>query len=407
MVIRTLSLFLLVVTYGSEIHASVDSFPEQWSQMSSFDDNEKNFRYAQFITNLNQRSVDLTLDNLDDFLPDDWISRFNSDSSILVLAGVLPYRYINSRLIFLIKHKNDQFRLFHIETETTPDIGSDLSSEFVLIDGHQWVNGMRFFNHGEEIRYIPDLELKILFHKLVATTEDTEKELLSEKIRERLKSVLEVEELHTDDFKGFDRMSTLISSNQKVKICTWNIAYFNGDNASYGLVAVLDNDQINVFELHDRHRHTKNPEREMHLPTEWFGAVYYDVIEQTVSGKIIYTLLGYNAHNAFTKIRVIDVLSFGDDGHPVFGKPIFMQGRDIKNRMVFEYSVRANMMLRFDRNERMIVMDNLSSFDPFYPDDPRYMGPDFSHNGLRFENNRWVFYDEIDLRNRQPRRRRN
>jgi hypothetical protein len=57
------------------------------------------------------------------------------------------------------------------------------------------------------------------------------------------------------------------------------------------------------------------------------------------------------------------------------------------------------MMLRYDLNAKMIVMDNLSPSEYFFQNDLRYYGPDSSHNGLKFEKGKWIYYKEMDLRN--------
>jgi len=56
-------------------------------------------------------------------------------------------------------------------------------------------------------------------------------------------------------------------------------------------------------------------------------------------------------------------------------------------------------MLRYDAKMKMIVMDNLSPSDSFFKNDFRYYGPDFSHNGFKFEKGKWVYHSDIDLRN--------
>lgn len=138
----------------------------------------------------------------------------------------------------------------------------------------------------------------------------------------------------------------------------------------------------------------------------WYGAVYYDLIETRYRRKSYYTLLGFNPNNRFSKIRVIDVLTISSGGKPHFGNAILEVDGRLRRRKVFEYSDRASMMLRYDAGEDMIVMDNLAPMEPLFENNFSYYGPDFTHNGFKFEKGKWVYYNDIELRNpATPRRR--
>jgi hypothetical protein len=135
--------------------------------------------------------------------------------------------------------------------------------------------------------------------------------------------------------------------------------------------------------------------------------MYYDIIETKHKSTAYYTLLGYNGNDAFSQIKIVDVLVIldGNNPNPRFGHPIFTDEKRTRRRLVYEYSNRATMMLRYDAAHKMIVMDNLAPVAPIYQNDFRYYGPDFSHNALKFEKGKWVLFSEVDLRNPDPGRR--
>src|SRR5690606_35454288 len=80
---------------------------------------------------------------------------------------------------------------------------------------------------------------------------------------------------------------------------------------------------------------------------------------------------------------------------------IEVEGKMLK-RLIFEYSAKVSMMLRYDTNQGMIVMDNLAPVNSLFAGDPRHYGPDFTHNALKFEKGRWVFHSDVIVTNAVP-----
>lgn len=134
------------------------------------------------------------------------------------------------------------------------------------------------------------------------------------------------------------------------------------------------------------------------------GALYYSVIEKTFQGKTYYLLLGFDFNSIFSSKRLIEVLTFGADFEPVFGSYVFKVDNDFIARVVFEFSARAAMTLRYIPDIETIVFDHLSPYRPDFTGNFQFYGPDFSFDGFKFDKGYWVYVRNLDLRNtkREP-----
>jgi hypothetical protein len=73
----------------------------------------------------------------------------------------------------------------------------------------------------------------------------------------------------------------------------------------------------------------------------------------------------------------------------------------MRNRVVFEYSARVSMSLRYDAAKKRIVFDHLSPAKPSFEGNYEFYGPDFSYDAFAFIDNYWVLEENIDIRNRE------
>ncbi|TAJ12731.1 hypothetical protein DMA11_11490 [Marinilabiliaceae bacterium JC017] len=273
-----------------------------------------------------------------------------------------------------------------------------------LYDRHH--NGERSFEVAFKKAHNPidfykvrDLKLKCLFEQVPEYENNAERLEVNKQILQRLNLIWEKAESFDDPLIEFDRMKTIFSPKKEVKICTYNLPLSEFEQLFQGAIIKKEGkNKVNVFPLTDVSGKIRSPERASLSNKKWYGAVYLNIIENSYKGKVYYTLLGHKGHNDFTKKRVVDVLWFAGN-KPRFGAAIFKNGRYTYNRLIFEYSAGATMVLQYDAKKKMIVMDNLEPSEPFYRGVYRYYGPDFSYNGYKFEKGKWLLYKDIDLRN--------
>ena len=134
------------------------------------------------------------------------------------------------------------------------------------------------------------------------------------------------------------------------------------------------------------------------------GALYYSVLESLYQGKTYYTLLGFDFNSLFSSKKIVEILTFGLGDEPVFGANIFKVDNSFIARVVFEFSARATMTLRYIPESQTIVFDHLSPYRPDFAGNYQFYGPDFTFDGFKLENGCWRYVRNIDIRNtkREP-----
>lgn len=381
-------------------------FTRQWNNLVSVDDNEKNFQIISFIESVKEELLLADLSQAESIIPSEWSQQFSTDSTFWVCAGILPFQYSGSQLlVFVVEYREGKTKA-HSFLKQLSNIATTSLTDLILrktVDGYS----LEAVSGTNSLLSLVDLELRILFSSLAASRNDDEKLSLSKSIWQRLQPLLSNSHFFNNRFDDYNKLSTLLSPDGKVKICTWNIEFNDGVNQFFGGLAVKTSTGIRTYELTDNYQQIRSPEQANLTPSKWYGCIYYDLVETKFKGTTYYTLIGYNGNNAFSQIKVVDVLviSDGNNPNPRFGHPVFSDDKRTRRRLIYEYSNRATMMLRYDASQKMIVMDNLAPMEQIYQNDFRYYGPDFSYNGLKFDKGKWVFVPEIDLRNPAPGRR--
>lgn len=126
---------------------------------------------------------------------------------------------------------------------------------------------------------------------------------------------------------------------------------------------------------------------------EWQGALYYRLFDCKLKGDKYYLLLGYNAHSFFNKQKIIEVLSFDQDGRPLFGKDVFVRDStdygDDRLRYIYTYSADVAMKLNYDDEEKIIVLDHLVPMQEIFVGQGETSVPDGTYEGFRYKRGRW------------------
>jgi hypothetical protein len=152
-----------------------------------------------------------------------------------------------------------------------------------------------------------------------------------------------------------------------------------------------------MFPLNDYSPSITNPEDSITDNRRWFGAEYYKIIPVNAV-KTYYVLLGWKGNTVKSTKKVIEVLSFKDD-KPVLGLPVFDENGKNRKRIVFEYTRQASMLLRYVPEQKLIVFDHLAPPDPKLKNQKDTYGPDLSYDGYKLENGKWIFRENLDMRN--------
>ena len=203
---------------------------------------------------------------------------------------------------------------------------------------------------------------------------------------------------------GFDSLKTISivkSPDKTFRIFSWYVPTEEGTYRFFGTLQMATRDgSLKLYPLIDDTEHL-NDINAITTNKQWYGARYYEIIPLLMTGKKnCYVLLGWKGNNSKTSKKVIEVLSFNEDGLQM-GRPIFTGSKDpkIKNRIVFEYNKLNSMTLRLDQQEQMIVFDHLAPFDPDMVGNFEYYASDSSFDGYRLVGDKLKLIENVELKN--------
>lgn len=253
---------------------------------------------------------------------------------------------------------------------------------------------------GVEQRSLKEAEdsLTVLMQQIYSDKPFSIREVANNKFHSLLRGVLAKADAFDYPFDSLKHIGRIKSDDKKVRIFTWNLPLSGGYQKYYGFI-VLRNGNTQVFELVDNRKLIVNPIKDILSSQNWMGALYYSIIDESYNGQTYYILLGLDFNNLFSSKKIIDVLSFGKDSEPVFGFGIFKVGDMVINRIVFEFSARASMSLRYIADSKTIVFDHLSPSRPDFSENYQFYGPDFTFDGFRFDDGYWIYVRNLDMKN--------
>lgn len=230
---------------------------------------------------------------------------------------------------------------------------------------------------------------------------DSEKELVCESASAMLDSLLRMPGSFAYPFDSLRHIGKVQSQDGRLRIFTWNLPYNDGTHRYYGFIQYQDvkSSEVSVFKLTDMSGKTDGPADRPTNASCWYGSLIYEIIDNKQVDGTCYILLGYDPNNLFISRKIIDVLCFNDNNEPLFGYPVFYYEGKTRSRIIFEFSARAQMVLRWDASVNMIVFDHLSPSSSVYRNNRQYYGPDGSLDGFRFDKGMWQLVEDIDIRN--------
>jgi hypothetical protein len=204
-------------------------------------------------------------------------------------------------------------------------------------------------------------------------------------------------------FDSLPAVSKITSADGYVRIYTWILpSREDGTFKYYGIIHRMNpkSRQIKIIGLMDFNIEKEAAEANELKSDTWYGAAYYELIEKKINKSTQYIVLGWKGNDRLTTKKVIDLLYFDEWDNVTFGAPVFVDDAGKKKyRMIFEYNAQAVMLLRYDKQKKMIVFDHLSPSSPSAKGQFRYYGPDFTYDGLQFKKGLWNYKTNLDLRN--------
>ena len=203
-------------------------------------------------------------------------------------------------------------------------------------------------------------------------------------------------------FDSLQTISKLYAPDSSFRIFTWQL---NRDELFYiqrGAIQMRTKDgSLKLIGLHDASMFTKNAMDSIRTPNNWIGAIYYKIILKEFGGKKIYTLLGFDDYSISSNKKWMEILTFDEQGEPVFGGPyISFKDDSAKSpkkpllRYGIEYKKEASITFNFDPSLDMIVYDQLLS-ETEEPDKKDTYVPDGDFEGFKWKDGLWVHVPKV------------
>jgi len=231
-----------------------------------------------------------------------------------------------------------------------------------------------------------------------------EKFVLNNRFENTLRKALRYDEAFTYKFDALSKvMSTKTSPDNAFRIFNWNIEVPDiQEHYFFCLIMKYDSrkDEYIIIELYDKSKYTTRVEYTVYNDKKWFGALYYEIIPVKKGMNTIYTLLGWDGNNRMSNKKIIETMTFQGKDKIKFGLPMFKLDEYTKRRVVFQYSKKATISVKYKliKRKKYIIFNHLSPMSGQLAGIPDYLVPDLSFDAFVLENGKWKYLKDFDAR---------
>ena len=273
--------------------------------------------------------------------------------------------------------------------------------KYILLFATLFFTCLTFGQENQKL-YALESDLHNKLTELRSVKADSSIKKLNEEFRTLLADALKEENAFDYPFNSLKTVGKIYSQDKLVRIFSWNVQYEDQSNDYFSFIMKKDDrrDRVHVVELKRKKQPLQALVRETLDHENWYGALYYEIVDVEKGNRTYYTLMGYDANNQRSTIKLLDVLYFTGK-FPKFGHPLFETDSGYQNRVIFEHSSKATMSLKYDVNRGKIVFDHLSPETPNLKEFKEYYVPDMSYDAYSFEKNKWRLQEDIIAVNSQ------
>jgi hypothetical protein len=215
-----------------------------------------------------------------------------------------------------------------------------------------------------------------------------------------LEVIMHFKESYTYPFDSLKTIAHLIAPDKSFRIYNWILPHKDGTFKFYGYVQQYNKKTklVTFTVLNDASDKIEKVDKAILNPEKWYGCLYYKILLNKFLGKRYYTLLGWKGYTLKSTKKVIDVLTFVAN-KPKFGQAIFKVKKEVKCRLILQYSSQAVVSLRYVDDEKAIVCDHLSPPSDNLKGQFEFYGPDFTYDALKFKRGKWFLTEYFIAKN--------
>jgi len=241
------------------------------------------------------------------------------------------------------------------------------------------------------------LNLNEIGKKIISEESDSLKMIYNQKYNKLLLSTIQQKGSFEYNFDSLKTISILKANN--LKIYNWAVPKTDGSFQYFAFLQIrLENKSLKIVSLTDNSENIKSPLYQTLTPDSWYGALYYKIIYDKKFKVNYYTVLGWDGNNNLTNKKIIDVISVSKNGTVKLGAPIFKMERKTQKRVIFEYSDKVVMSLKFIPKNNEIVFDYLAPPSDRLKRVYEYYGPTLNRfDGLLMDKNKWVYQKDVNV----------
>ena|SRR5579862_3085520 len=201
-------------------------------------------------------------------------------------------------------------------------------------------------------------------------------------------------------FDSLRTISRLYAPDSAFRVFTWQLKKDEYTFFHRGAIQMRTSDgSLKLFPLHDVAQFSDRLNDSVRSPRNWIGAIYYRIVLKTFNGRKYYTLLGYDDFSSASTRKWMEVMTFDDEGNPVFGGKYISFKDDsvrkpVQTRFNIEYKKEAATTFNYDPDLDMILFDDLVS-ENNEPSHKETLIPDGDFQGFKWENGQWVHVDKV------------
>lgn len=204
-----------------------------------------------------------------------------------------------------------------------------------------------------------------------------------------LVSTLKTDGSYNFKFDSLAYVSVLTAPDNAFKIFSWQVELDSGEYRHFGVIQ-MNSVKLKIYPLIDDSERFPTVVDTSFSNKNWIGAAYYSIIQTKKGKKQYYTLIGVDKFDPFYQRKVLEVLHFDKDGKPIFGAPIFEQGEVFQHRVFYGFSNEAVMILRYDEQLKLIVLDHLAPQQKDQEGQPYNYFPDGSTDAFKWKRGKWI-----------------
>ncbi|MEO7309059.1 MAG: hypothetical protein ABIX01_01580 [Chitinophagaceae bacterium] len=205
-------------------------------------------------------------------------------------------------------------------------------------------------------------------------------------------------------FYGFDSTQTLTISyppDSSFRILTWQFEINEQVYRQKGAIQMNTADgSLLLHPLFDASEYAEFPNDSVRGASNWIGAIYYKVLQNSYNGQQFYTLLGFDENGYRSTKKWVEVLHFDENKQPVFGGDYFVfDKRDSlfqpgSKRFSIEFKKEGRARLNYDTDKEIIMFDHLIS-EENEPEKKYTYIPDGDYEGLQWKDGKWVHIPKV------------